>query len=127
MPFPEADALQARAARFSVRLLTFVRSFAFDRARDVVLKQLLRSGAGIGANYRASRRSRSRAEFIARLAVVVEEADETEHWLGILRDSALASGPDFDWLLNESVELRAIFVASLRTARANHRAAQHNR
>ena len=122
MPYPLADALQSRAAGFAVRPLKFVRSFKPDPSRDIVPRQLLRAGTGMSANYRAARRSRSRAEFISRLAVVVEEADETEHWLNVLRDADLASGPEFDWLLTESVELRAIFVASLRTSRANHRA-----
>jgi hypothetical protein len=50
----------------------------------------------------------------------VEEADETEHWLAIIKAADLASGPEFDWLAQEAGELRAIFVASLKTARVNH-------
>ena len=76
-----------------------------------------RSASGVSANYHAAGRARSRAEFIAKLGVVAEEADETEHWLTVMRDAQLTSGVEFDWLLNESRELRAIFVQSVKTAR----------
>jgi cobalamin biosynthesis Co2+ chelatase CbiK len=55
------------------------------------------------------------------MGTVAEEADESEHWLDVLRESGVGSGPEFEWLLGESRELRAIFVASAKTARANHR------
>ena len=55
------------------------------------------------------------------MGIVAEEADETEHWLDVLREGKLASGPELAWLCEESRELRAIFVASAATARANHR------
>jgi hypothetical protein len=72
------------------------------------------------ANYRSARRSRSRKEFIARLGIVVDEADESEHWLALLKKAGLSTGVELDWLLRESGELRAIFVKSLGTARANN-------
>lgn len=115
----QADALQARAVRFSVRLVRFVRGLERDFARDIILRQLLKSGTSESANYRAARRARSTAEFIARMGVVVEEADETEHWLEVLLAAGLASGPEFELIAAEAAELRAIFVASLKTARAN--------
>jgi len=85
------------------------------------VRQLARSGTSISANYRAAGRARSRAEFTAKIGVVAEEADEAEHWLEILRESRLASGAELDSLWQESRELRAIFVASTATARANQR------
>jgi four helix bundle protein len=116
-----ADALALRSETFAIRVIRFVRSMGRSPAIDAVARQLARSGSGISANYRSSRRARSRAEFIARLGIVVEEADETEHWLRIIRSTQIASGPEFDWLLQECVELRAIFSKSLTTARLNHR------
>jgi len=73
------------------------------------------------ANYRLARRARSRAEFIARLGIVVDEADETEHWLSVILKSGFASGVEAEWLCRESGELRAIFSKSLTTARENHK------
>jgi four helix bundle protein len=75
----------------------------------------------VSANYHSSGRARSRDEFIARLGVVVDEADESMYWLTVLRDSSVAAGKELEWLIGESGELRAIFSASLSTARRNHR------
>ena len=119
VPSP-ADLLSERAERFAVRVLKFVRTFPREPAADGVARQLARSGPGVSSNYRSTRRARSRAEFIARLGVVVDEADETEHWLSVLKKSELASGSELEWLLQESGELRAIFSKSLMTARQNH-------
>ena len=91
-----------------------------DPAGDAVARQPVRSGTGESANYRAARRARSRAEFIAKLGGVVEEADETEHGLGLVRDAGLSAGKELEWLIAESRELRAIFVRSVTTARSNH-------
>lgn len=89
-----------------------------------VVRQLAKSSGGISANYHACCRARSRAEFIAKLGVAVEEADESEHWLKVLIESDIGIGPELDALYNESRELRAIFKASHDTARANY---QHER
>ena len=117
----QADALRKRSRDFAVRILRLVRTLPKDVAADTVARQLARSGTAISANYHATGRARSRAEFIAKLGLVVEEADETEHWLTVARESGVASGTELDWLTRESSELRAIFCAALRTARLNHR------
>ena len=119
----QADELAKRAKRFAVRAVKFVRKLPRDRPTDTIGRQLAKSATGESANYRAARRARSRAEFVAKMGTVAEEADESEHWLEVLGESGAASGPEFQWLLGESRELRAIFVASARTARANHRRA----
>ena len=117
----EADQLAERARQFAVRVLTFARTLPRGPALDPVVRQMTASATSISANYRAARRARSRAEFIAKIGVVAEEADESEHWLEVLEESKTASGPELDWLRRESRELRAIFVASATTARKNHR------
>src|SRR6266850_1922801 len=80
----QADELRARARRFAVRILRFVRTLPRDPATDAVVRQLARSSTSVSANYRAAGRARSRAEFIAKVGVVAEEADEAEHWLAVL-------------------------------------------
>jgi four helix bundle protein len=119
----QADALRLRVKQFAVRVLVFVRTLPHDVAAQTAARQLARASTGLTGNYRSAGRARSRAEFIARLGVVVEEADETEHWLEIIRDTKLASGSELETLVRESAELRAIFVASLKTARRNHKSA----
>jgi four helix bundle protein len=83
----------------------------------VLGKQLLRSGTSVGANYRAACRARSKAEFIARIGVVSEEADECVYWLELLIDAEIVPSQRLDELLQESRELSAIFTASYDTAR----------
>ena len=80
-------------------------------------KQLLRSGTSVGANYRAACRSRSKAEFSARLGVVVEEADESAFWLELLIETETFKREKIESLLNEAHELTALFNASRTTMR----------
>jgi four helix bundle protein len=118
---PAAEQLRQRSRRFAVEVLKFIDRLPRTTATSVVCPQLGRSGSSISANYRAACRARSRAEFISKLGLVVEEADETEHWLDVLREADLVSGEHWTELRREAGELRAIFKASLDTARANQR------
>src|SRR6266536_6006403 len=81
--------------------------------------QLVRCGTSVGANYCAACRSRSRAEFAARLGIVAEEADETVYWLELLRDAKLFSEVKLSEILQEANELTAIFTAGRRSSRRN--------
>ena len=81
-------------------------------------KQLLRAGTSVAANYRAVGRARSKAEFVAKMGVVVEEADETVFWLEMLADTSIVRRELVQDVLNEANELLAIFAASHQTARA---------
>ena len=73
----------------------------------------------MAANYRATCRARSKAEFVAKLGVVVEEADETVFWLELFHESGITDGRTMDGLYEEATELLAIFAASQRTVRSN--------
>jgi four helix bundle protein len=110
--------------RFAVRLIKCVQRLSRDAATDTIVRQLIRSGTGISSNYHSACRARSRDEFIAKLGIVVEEADETEHWLKLWRSANLPSGLELEWLAAEASELRAIFCASLKTARLNRQRAK---
>jgi four helix bundle protein len=87
-------------------------------------EQFYRASSSAESNYRAAKRGRSTAEFIARLGVVVEEIDEAVGWLEHMRDGKIASDPD---LLSEAEQLRRIFGRSLGTARRNQRAMEQRR
>jgi four helix bundle protein len=121
----QANELAARLKRFATRVVIFARTMPHDASSQVLAKQLTGSGTAQSANYHSARRGRSRAEFIAKLGVAAEEADETEHWLIVIRDAHIVSTTtglkELDWLMDESRQLRAILVASVKTARANHR------
>ena len=81
--------------------------------------QLIRSGTSVGANYWAACQGRSRADCIAKIGIVVEEADECVYWLELIMDGELLSASQVEPLDKEADELTAIFVASLNTARKN--------
>jgi len=115
-----SDILRDRTKIFAIRVLTFVKTLPHDIATASVARQLARSAPSISANYHSAGRARSRSEFVARLGIVADEADETVGWLDILNHSGGASGPELESLLSEGRELRAIFVQAFATARRNH-------
>src|SRR2546426_8942353 len=81
--------------------------------------QLVRCGTSVGANYRAACRSRSRAEFAAKLGVVAEEADESLYWLELIREGKLLPDLKINSLLEEANQLTAIFASGRRTSSQN--------
>jgi four helix bundle protein len=114
-----ANALRERVKEFAVRSLKLVRSLPQDPATIAVVRQVARSAPSISANYHSAGRARSRAEFKSRLALVVDEADETVGWLELLKETLPDTRSELDSLLAESRELRAIFFQALKTARLN--------
>ena len=111
--------LQSRTKRFALRVLKLVDALPHSTAGRAISNQLVRSATSVGANYRAACRSRSRAEFAAKLGVVAEEADETVYWLQLIRDGDLLSTQQVAALLKEVDELTAIFTAGRRTSTKN--------
>jgi four helix bundle protein len=85
----------------------------------VIGKQTQRSAMSVAANHRAVGRARSHAEFVSKIGIVVEEADETVFWIEMLVDTGIVGKNNVENLLAEANELLAIFAASQRTARAN--------
>lgn len=81
---PWEEVMRARTRRFALDVMTFVRDLSVDVAIDPVRRQLVRAATGVAGNYRSACRARSHAEFIARIGVVLEEADEAEGWLDLL-------------------------------------------
>ena len=115
----KADAMKLRTKQFAIRIVSVVRSLPGTREGDVLGKQLLRCGTAVAANYRAACRARSHAEFISKMNVVVEEADEAVFWLELLGDTRVVAADKLKLLLKEGNELLAICAASLRTAKQN--------
>jgi four helix bundle protein len=111
--------LLARTKSFSLRILKLVDRLPQTMSGRAIGNQLVRCGTSVGANYRAACRSRSRAEFAAKLGVVAEEADETVYWLELLRDANVLSKEKLSELLREANELTAIFTAGRRSSSRN--------
>ena len=108
--------LLARTKTFSLRTLNLVDHLPLTTSGRAIRNQLVRCGTSVGANYRAACRSRSRAEFAAKLGIVAEEADETVYWLELLRDAKLIPERKLSELLKEANELTAIFTAGRRSS-----------
>ena len=113
----QAQELKERTKQFAIRVVRLFRSLPKTEEARVVGKQALRSGTSVAANYRAVCRARSKAEFIAKIGVVVEEADETVFWLELLVETGIVAQARMDGLLTEANELLAIFSASQRTSK----------
>ncbi len=109
--------LQARTKAFALRIIKLADALPHSTAGWVIGRQLLRSATSMGANYRAACRAQSRAEFAAKLSIVVEEADESLYWLELLQESGLIKPRQLTELLKEANELVAINVAARKTAK----------
>lgn len=109
--------LRDRTKALAVRIVRLYRSLPHTADSQVVGKQLLRCGTSVAANYRAACRGRSRAEWIAKIGLVVEEADETVFWLEMLSDCDIVARQRCEDILKEAHERSAIFTASRHTAR----------
>jgi four helix bundle protein len=111
---------------FAVVILRMIDRFPLTAGGHTVSGQVARSATSIGANYRACCNARSRAEFIAKLGIVVEEAEESAYWLEVAVHARLLPEEALIAARLEALELRAIFAKSLGTARTNlkHRNAQ---
>jgi len=111
------EELRSRTKKFALRVIALFRALPRSPGAQIRGKQLLRSGTSVAANYRAACRARSRAEFVARIGVVEEEADESALWLELLGDSGTMKPARLAALLEEARELTAIFTATRRTTR----------
>jgi four helix bundle protein len=111
--------LEKRSFKFSVDVKFLCEELRKQPIAWNTAGQLLDAATSMASNYRATARSRSRAEWVAKLAVVAEEADEAVHWLEFSVASKLADEKRVEPLLAEAVELRAIFAASYATSRRN--------
>jgi len=111
------EQLRNRTKQFAIRIVSLFRELPKTDEARMIGRQAFRSGTSVAANYRAVCRARSKAEFIAKIGAVVEEADETMFGLELLVDTGILRQEMFGALLKEARELLAIFAASQKTAR----------
>src|SRR6476660_523900 len=129
MPIAESEKaartadLKARTKRFALRVMKLVDAMPRTIQGRAIANQIIRSATSVAANDRAACRARSRAEFIAKIGVVEEEADETSFWLELIVDTKLLGAERIQPLLQEADELVAIMAASRKSAVANRQSA----
>ena len=106
-----------RTRAFALAVITFCERLPKDETGRVLGRQLLRSGTSVGANYRAAYRAKSTPDFIAKMGIVLEEADESGYWLDLLSARGRCNSDETGRLRKEAEELVAIAMASISTAR----------
>jgi four helix bundle protein len=111
--------LKSRTKRFAVNCWKLCNNIPKSREFDAWARQLIRSSSSVGANYRASQRAKSTADFINKLKIVEEETDESIYWLELFQEVLVPSKKEIKQLKQEANELLAIVVASIKTARKN--------
>ena len=111
--------LKKRTKAFALRILKLVDALPKTTAGRALSSQIVRSGTSVAANYRAACRAKSTADFIVKVGIVEEEADETLFWLELLEESELVTAAKLAAIKQEADELIAITVTSIKTARRN--------
>jgi len=101
----KAEELKQRTRRFLLDVIALVKKFPLSVDADIIGKQLIRAAAGVAGNYRSACRARSHAEFTAKIGIVLDEADESELWLSVVRDVPIDTSPHVERLRQEGMEL----------------------
>jgi four helix bundle protein len=113
----DADELRARTRAFALRVIKMVQALPKNPVADVLGRQVLRSATSVGANYRAACCAQTKAVFVHKMSIVVEEADETIYWLELIRDAGLVKPDLLTSLIGEAEQILKIMSASQKTAR----------
>ena len=111
------DEMKMRTKQFALRVIRLVESLPNTLVANVLGKQLLRCGTSVGANYRSSCRAKSNADFISKLSIVEEEADESMFWMELLIEAKIIKENLLGNLMNEANQILSIVVASIKTAK----------
>jgi four helix bundle protein len=113
-----AEQLKSRTKEFAKRVIRVCRSLPNTEEARLIRNQLFRAGTSVGANYRAVCRARSKADFIAKMGIVLEETDESQYWMELLVETDIVTPPErLGSLMGEADQLIAIWVSSLNTAK----------
>ena len=110
----EKGDLKDRTKQFALRIIKMSEALPNTRSAIVICKQILRSGTSVGANYRAALRSKSDADFLYKISIVTEEADESLFWLELIEESGVLPSEKIKDLKKEADELTAIFTTTAR-------------
>jgi four helix bundle protein len=113
--------LKARTKRFALDIIAFARGLPTDQVTSVLTRQIVKSGSSVGANYRSACRAKSKADFISKMGIAEDEADETQFWLEVLHECGTVKAETVTTLIEEADQLVRIFVASINTARGGPR------
>ena|SRR5437667_12678083 len=111
------EEMKARTRAFALRVIRLAESFPNTPTANVIRNQMLRCGTSVGANYRAACRARSKPDFVSKMGIVEEEADETMYWIELSVDAGITKKSRVDRLLEEANEIVSNVVSSIKTAK----------
>ena len=112
-----AEQLKARTKEFAKRVIRLCRCLPGTEEARLIRNQLFRAGTSVGANYRAVCRARSKADFISKMGIVLEETDESLYWMELFVETEIVPPEKLASLMEEANQLVSIWVASLNTAK----------
>lgn len=113
-----------RTKQLALRVIHVAQVLPNTMIAEVIGRQMVKAGTSVGANYRAACRAKSTADMIAKLQIVEEEADETHYWLELLIEADLMDEDRLQPLMQETNEITAMIVSSIRTLRAGQSASK---
>ena len=111
------EIMKDRTKKFAKQIIYLCRKLPKNREGYLIGNQVFRSGTSVASNYRAACRGRSKAEFIAKMGIVEEEADETLFWLEVIEEVEIFGRESISPLMQECNEILSIVVSSINTAR----------
>ncbi len=109
--------MKARTKKFALRIIRLCNAFPNTGSAGVIGKQLVRSGTSVGANYRSACRAKSTADFLSKLSIVEEEADESVYWMELLAESGIVRENRLVDLIDEGNQIVSIIVSSIKTTK----------
>lgn len=112
-------ALQTKSFAFAVRIVNLSRLLSTEKKEFVLSKQLLRSGTAIGALVREAEQAESKADFVHKLAIALKEANETEYWVLLLRETEYLSATEAESLINDNKELLKLLTSIINSTKRN--------
>jgi len=115
------NVLKTKSYAFALRSIKLYQHLSKAQSEYVLSKQILRSGTSIGANVTEANRAESKLDFVHKLGIALKEADETEYWLNLLRDSDFITAEQAKSLLMDCAELQRLLISSIKTAKLNVR------
>jgi four helix bundle protein len=111
--------LQNRTKKFAANVIIFAEKLEYNRSLQILLKQVIRSATSVGANYRSACKGKSKADFIYKIVICEEEADESIYWFELMLETNLVDAKAVTPFIDEAKQLTAIFTAIGKSAKAN--------
>lgn len=117
----QGNLVKDKSFAFAIRAVKLYKILCEERKEFVLSKQMMRSGTAIGALVRESEHAQSKADFINKLSIALKEANETEYWLMLLRETDYLSEVEYDSIINDCKELLRLLISIIKTTKENGR------